>query len=957
MSNDKKPNFRETLNLPRTDFPIRAQSAIFDPQVLKRWEDEKLSEKTFTHNQGKEKFILHDGPPYANGDIHLGHAFNKILKDIVAKSERMSGKHVPIIPGWDCHGLPIELKVTEFSDRELSREQLLKECRAYAQKWVDVQKQSFKDLGVQMYWDKPYLTMSKEYESKILKAFAQFVQKGYVKRHKKTVPWCPSCATVLANAEIEYEDRKDPSIYVQFPLSQDLTESLFPEAGDREVSMLIWTTTPWTLPLNRAVVIRPGAEYQLVAMNDKLVILAKELVKNVSEVSKYDATVLKTFKAEELTGKQVEHPFVQNLSVPIIGDQLASLEDGTACVHSAPGCGPDDYNIGIQHNLEIYSPITVDGKYSDEIEPKELEGMPVADGQIWVIKKLAKLDRLFFKQSIRHSYPHCWRCHKGLIFRATSQWFCDLSKDGLRDKALKEIDNITMLPKTGENRFKATLEGRLEWCLSRQRIWGVPIPAVRCLESGEVKTSVALINQVAQGVAQEGIEYWDKVAIEDLCLDSAEALTSDKFEKEYDILDVWFESGVSHYAVLHDNDQVYPANVYLEGKDQHRAWFQSSLLTSLVLEGSTPTKSIVTHGFTVDKDGKKMSKSLGNVVTPQEIVDQIGLDGLRLWVASNDYASDPVYSDVLVKNVSEVLRKVRNTCRFLLSNLYDFDINTDAVSVEDMLAIDKYALVRVHQFNEVVKNAYEERKTTTVFHELADFCVKDLSSFYLDIVKDRLYVEQADGLMRRSAQTACYYILDMLTKAMAPILSVNAELISDLYQKDKKESIHLQDFAATQHLMNLVIHQFKSFSLPSAYRFATKDFCDIEFIAMWEQLDMIRDAVLKKLEGLRSQDVIRHSLDASVELHISESFEGYKQLQVLFDSLSSQMQYQTLDQFLKEYLIVSHVSVFNDEQGDQILPGVFAKIEKASGEKCVRCWQWTQDISNSLCPRCATIVE
>lgn len=954
----KEKSYRDTLNLPKTDFPIRAQFAEYDPQVLQRWSDEKLSQKTFEHNKGKETFILHDGPPYANGDIHLGHAFNKILKDIFAKSERMSGKHVPIIPGWDCHGLPIELKVTE-QQPGLDRKELKKACRSYAQKWVDIQTDSFKNLGVQMHWDKPYTTMDYSYEAKIVEAFADFYQQGYVKRQLKTVPWCPSCTTVLAHAEIEYEERKDPSIYVQFPLDDSLVANLFPEVAGQEVSLLIWTTTPWTLPLNRAVVLKPGAEYQLVKMKNKLVILGKALVDKVATIADTTSEVITTFTAEKLLGQKVNHPFVGTLSVPIIGDGFTSLEDGTACVHSAPGCGPEDYEIGVKNKLEIYSPISEDGKYTEEINPAELAGMPVADGQIWVIKKLAELDRIFFKQSLRHSYPHCWRCHGGLIFRATSQWFCDLSKNNLKEHALEKIESLQMYPERGKNRFKATLEGRLEWCLSRQRTWGVPIPAVRCVACNHVQTNVELIKTAAQGIAKSGIEFWDEVSMQDLGNFACDECQETSFEKEYDILDVWFESGVSHYAVLNNNpDQSYPADMYLEGKDQHRAWFQSSLLTSLVLEQEASMKSIVTHGFTVDEKGRKMSKSLGNTVLPQDIVDKIGLDGLRLWVASCDYDSDPVYSDVLIKNVSEVYRKVRNTCRFLLSNLYDFDVNKDAVPINDMLAIDQYALVSLHRFNESLKYAYSSRKTTSVFHEVADYCVKDLSSFYLDIVKDRLYVEQADGHLRRSAQTACYYILDTLTKIVAPVFSCMSELVSDHYQLDKQSSIHLQDFNNIAPLVQRVLDVYSSDSSYVKLKLGSfvTSFDGHEYFNIWNCLGLIRSAVLKQLEVLRSGDVVRHSLDAQVVLCITDSFEGFGSLKLLF----SLMQIQTVEQFLKEYFIVSKVFLVDTKQGDmkELAPGLFAYIDKAQGEKCTRCWQWyEQDSQDQLCPRCKAVLD
>ncbi len=933
-------NYKDTLHLPKTDFPIRAQHAIYDPLVLQRWQEQRLSEATFFHNQGNETFILHDGPPYANGDIHLGHAFNKILKDIFTKFERMSGKHVPIIPGWDCHGLPVELKVTE-QNPGLSGAALQKACRVYAQKWIDVQKQSFKNLGVLMHWDKPYTTMDYSYEASIVQAFGIFYSQGYIARQLKTVPWCASCQTVLANAEIEYEERKDPSIFVQFPLETALIYSLFPQVQDAPVSLLVWTTTPWTLPLNRAVVLKPDATYALVHLLDKYVIIAHALVEKIAQTVNGQATIITTFPASLLLGKQAQHPFIADLFVPIIGDGMTSLEEGTACVHCAPGCGPIDYELGIKNKLEIYSPVNPDGTYGAAIVPQALAGMSVDDGQIWVIKKLAESHMLFFKQSIRHSYPHCWRCHKGLIFRATSQWFCDLSKHQLKDRALAAIESIAMLPVLGKNRFRATLEGRLEWCLSRQRTWGVPIPAVRCSACGHVQTSQELIAAASQGIARDGIEFWDRVALADLDVAPCAACAGTAFEKEHDILDVWFESGVSHFAVLyHQANQAYPADLYLEGKDQHRAWFQSSLLTSLVLEQQVAMKSIVTHGFTVDERGRKMSKSLGNVVAPHDIVAKIGLDGLRLWVASCDYDSDPVYSDTLVQNVSEVYRKVRNTCRFLLSNIYDFDYAKDAIAFEHMLAIDQYALVRVCRLQQTILQAYADRKTTTFFHEIADYCVKDLSSFYLDVVKDRLYAQAADDRLRRSAQTACYYILDVLTKLIAPVMSCTAELVSDQYQRDKKQSIHLQDFVQTAVAWQRIMQHV---AMPAH-----------EYFSHWEVLAQVRTGVLKQLETLRVADTIRHSLDARITLYLAPDFVAQSFLKHIIASD------QTLEHFFKEYFIVSQVELVTSVQSDmsEIIPGVFVKSDKAFGEKCARCWQWSDvPLQKALCPRCCAVLH
>ncbi len=818
QTTETKVSFKETLNLPRTDFPIRGNAKIDDPAMIKRWEEEQLFAATFIHNQGQPKYILHDGPPYANGHLHLGHAYNKILKDIVTKSQRMFGKHVPVTPGWDCHGLPIELKVTQENPNLLPIE-LKKACREYAERWINIQREEFKALGVLMNWDHPYITMSYEYESKILKSFADFVTQGFIERKNKTVPWCPNDQTVLATAEIEYEDRKDPSVYVTFPFTQATTDAMFGDLKGKEVNLLIWTTTPWTLPLNRAVILKPNAQYVVLEAQDSYIVVGKELADKVCALISAEKKVVAEFSSDDLfkKGAQAQHPFIPSLQVPILLDNSVSLEDGTACVHSAPGCGPEDYEIGIRNNLEIFSPITPDGKYTGAIEPKELEGMKVTDGQIWVIKKLAELKRLFFKTSIKHSYPHCWRCHGGLIFRATKQWFCDLSRNNLKQKAIEAVGSIYMLPEKSNNRLTATLEGRLEWCLSRQRIWGVPIPSLICNKCDYTYITPELINKVADKVAQQGIEYWDAAKVEELIPQGFKCPNcgAQEFKKEQDILDVWFDSGVSHYAVLYNSPSLqFPADIYLEGKDQHRGWFQSSLLTSMVIEKTPAMKMIMTHGFTVDDKGRKMSKSLGNVVTPGQIVEKLGTDGLRLWASSIDCSGEAVISAVLMQNIGEVFRKVRNTQRFLLSNLYDFDIEKDAVGLNDMFMIDRYALQQLYGVNNSVLQKYALYDFTAVFHIVAEYCAVDLSAFYLDIIKDRLYVEKADGLERRSAQTACWYILDTLTKLTAPILSFTAEQVSDHYQKNKKQSIHLQNFAPLQNVWELLARQA---NLPIAY--------------------------------------------------------------------------------------------------------------------------------------------
>lgn len=936
-NNPNQVSYKDTLNLPRTDFPIRANAKEDDPAMVARWEKENLYKKSFNCHSGSQKFILHDGPPYANGHIHVGHAYNKILKDIVGKSQRMMGKNVPITPGWDCHGLPIELKVTQENPGIIGSA-LKKACRVYAQKWIDIQREEFKRLGILMDWENPYITMSYGYEASILRAFAKFVEGGYIERKNKTVPWCAECQTVLAQAEIEYQDQKDPSIYVLFPLEETTISKLFPNLAGRSVNLLIWTTTPWTLPLNKAVLIKPCASYVVLDINGTLIVVAQALADKICAMMNAEKTVVAEFIAEQLVtgGTHVKHPFI-DVTVPLILSDTVSLDDGTAFVHCAPGCGPDDYEVGVRNNLEIYSPISPDGKYTKEINLTELAGMPVKDGQIWVIKKLAEVGKMFHKTSIKHAYPYCWRSHTPLIFRATKQWFFDLSKDGLKESAINEADGIKGLPDKSINRLKATLEGRLEWVLSRQRTWGVPIPALICTNCDYTYSNPELIKKVADNVAQKGIEYWDDATVEELLPNKYECpnCTHTTFKKENDILDVWFDSGVSHYAVLSQNPALaFPANMYLEGKDQHRGWFQSSLLTSVVLEDKAPMREIVTHGFTVDAQGRKMSKSLGNVVSPQEMINELGTDGLRLWASSIDISGEAVVSKLMLDNIKEVFRKVRNTSRFLLSNLYDFDITKDEVAFNQLLLLDQYALQGLAELNQKVIKTYAEYDFTAVAHMLGDYCSVKLSSFYLDIIKDRLYVEKADGHLRRSAQTASWYMLDTLTRLMAPILSFTAEQVSDNYQKGKSKSIHLQKFA-----------QINAPALTKA---------DQE---RWKMLADIRSAVLKAIESLRAQGIIKHSLEAQVTLHVDNQAAFVQ----LFKSLIHDLQKtkQGDKGFFEEFFIVSSVVLKTDNADLEAseLSGLFVKIHKASGQKCARCWQWKTSVNvNQLDERCQKIV-
>jgi isoleucyl-tRNA synthetase len=964
---EKKLSFTDTVNLPKTDFPIRPNAKVDDPAMIARWKAEDLYGKTFIRNQGQEKFILHDGPPYANGHIHLGHAYNKITKDIVCKVHRMLGQHVPYTPGWDCHGLPIEIKVTQ-ENPGLTGAALKKKCREYAQSWVDIQREEFKNLGILMDWDHPYLTMSHDYEASIVRAFGQFVADGYIEYKNKTVPWCASCQTVLAAAEIEYQDRKDPSIYVEFSLDATTSKKLFPNF-DRPVSLLIWTTTPWTLPLNRAVVVRPDTEYVVLVIKGKYVVVGKALAAQVCGHMNVDVNIVAEVSSKIFAGIKVQHPFVEQLMVPILFDQSVVFDDGTACVHSAPGCGPEDYEIAVKNNLEIFSPLSTDGKYTVGIAPAELVGMSITDGQIWVLKKLVELDKLLLKTSIRHSYPHCWRCHNGLMFRATKQWFCDLSRHDLRQKALHACDAIQAFPEKSINRLKATIEGRLEWCLSRQRVWGVPIVAVLCESCGVPHTTQELINRVAQHIGEHGIEYWDTVEISSLLPVgfACPACGGTRFVKERDILDVWFDAGVSHYAVLRQNSALgFPADMYLEGKDQHRGWFQSSLLTGLVLEGVAPMKTLVTHGFTVDDQGRKMSKSLGNVVAPDALISELGTDGLRLWVSSIDMQAEAVVSDILIKNVQQVFRKVRNTCRFLLSNLYDFDARRHMVPVQQLSLIDRHALEQLCYVSNEILAQYNNNNFTAVFHALADYCAVDLSAFYLDIVKDRLYVDQADGERRRSAQTVCWYLLDTITRLIAPILSFTAEQISDLYQTDKKESIHVQMFAdlsaLEETLISLYAQEPEMKNILTATRMVARDETEHMLAisherAWWDALKNIRSAILKAIELQREKNIIKHPLEAHVTVYFDLDAPAMNAVKELYQRCDASG--QDVIVFFKEFLIVSQFTIAPSvaELAPSEYPGLSVGVAHATGDKCPRCWQWGESAyEHKLCERCAKIV-
>jgi isoleucyl-tRNA synthetase len=951
--NAKNP-YQSTLNLPQTEFAIRANAQIKEPELLKRWEDDGLAAKATIKNKGKKKFILHDGPPYANGNLHIGHALTYILKDMVCKSKRMDGFHAPLIPGWDCHGLPIELKVTnelglEGNRHTVDRIEFKKACRAFANKWIAVQDKELKELGKLADYEHPYITMSPGYEADIVRAFSIFVEKGHIERKLKTVPWCGSCETVLATAEIEYKDRKDPSIYVLFPLPDETARLTFPflfeQKPNIKLNFVVWTTTPWTLPLNRAVVLNPTAVYSVLRGRDdnEAIIVAKELADKLCATAGLEKIELAEADSVVFTGKRAEHPFIPDFTVPILLDQSVLVSEGTACMHSAPGCGPEDYLLGIKNNLEIFSPLSASGRYTVGIVPAELENMPIVDGQIWVIRKLAELNRMLFKNNITHSYPHCWRCRNGLMFRATNQWFCDLQKNNLVERTLAQLDEVQFVPDRGRARLRSFIANRPEWCISRQRQWGVPITAVLCSNCEWAFLDVAFINAVADHIAKEGVEFWDRMTPQSLqemgLLPAGFACGKcgnndlSKCRLERDILDVWFDSGASSFAVLsRDLENLsLPADLYFEGSDQHRGWFQSSMLCGMILYGHSPTKAIATHGYVVDEQKRKMSKSLGNGVSPTDVMAKHSRDILRMWVAGADYEGDLVISEKLLQNVSEMYRKVRNTCRYMLANLNDYDHARDAVPVEQLLPLDQYALTTLHELDATVRENYNIYCFSAVVQAINNYCTNTLSAVYLDILKDRLYVEKPASLQRRSAQTVLYHMLETLTHLFAPVLSFLAEEVTDTYQKNKTESVHLQTFVPVP----VAAHTHRQ---------------------AWQALEALRGAVLKSIEPLREQGVVKHPYEAGVKLVIDPSAPEWHVLEPLFASVKKQM---SVEAFLQEWFIVSSVELSNAlvEEGSA-LPWAAVESYRCEGLKCPRCWQWTQaSHEDGLCKRCDGVLN
>ena len=920
-------DYKDTLNLPVTEFPMRGNLPNREPEMLKRWQELDLNRKLESADQDRPTFTLHDGPPYANGNIHIGHALNKILKDIVIKSKRMQGFYTPYVPGWDCHGLPIELKVDQElgkKKREMSKAEIRKECRAYAEKWIGIQSEEFQRLGIFGDWENPYLTMTTDYEAATARELARFAERGGLYKGKKPVHWCPSCVTALAEAEVEYDDHSSPSIYVKFPFVDELPAELSDLAGT-PLSFVIWTTTPWTIPANLAVCLHPELPYVAVEVDGELLVMAEGLhAKVMQDLGIEDFKVRATFTAPQFDEKRCKHPLFERDSMLVLGDYV-TLEAGTGCVHTAPGHGQDDYLTGLKYGLEIYNPVDDYGRYRDDVE--FFGGMHVQkEANKEVSAKLAEVGALLSESKLSHSYPHCWRCKKPIIFRATEQWFISMEANELRGKSLQHINDVQWIPHWGRERIYNMIENRPDWCISRQRTWGVPITVFYCKKCGESLADGKVMHHVADLFEDGGSDIWFEKSAKELLPagTTCPGCGHDDFDQEQDILDVWFDSGVSHAAVVEQRDQLTtPADMYLEGSDQHRGWFHSSLLACVGTRDAAPYKAVLTHGFVLDENGRPMSKSLGNVVAPEKVIKKYGAEILRLWVATQDYRNDTRVGDHILQQVSEAYRRIRNTARYILGNLHAFDPATDQVANDELLEIDRWALSRLAALVERVEKSYNSYDFHVLHHAVHNFCGVDMSAFYLDVLKDRLYTAPKNSIARRSAQTAMYHILENLTRLIAPVLSFTADEIWQYLPGEREESVHLASFPKLQ-----------------------PEWRDTALEARYQKLLAIRSDVSKALEVARNAKTIGHSLDARVILATSD--ESWQQL---------------LEQYRDELAtlcIVSQAEVVDSlaegVSGEEV-PSLKIQVTKALGEKCERCWNYVETVGQSnehpaICDRC-----
>lgn len=927
-------DYNTSLNLPKTEFPMRGNLPKREPETLKKWEDEKLYEDIIKRNEGKPNYTLHDGPPYANGDIHLGTALNKVLKDIIVKYKNMSGFRSHYVPGWDTHGLPIELKAMKSIGVEngaIPPVELRQHCKDFALSYVENQKNQFKRLGVLGDFDNPYLTLKPEFEAREVEVFGEFAKKGYVYKGLKPVYWCPECQTALAEAEIEYSDDPCQSIYVKFKIADDKGILKSKGIDIDNTYFVIWTTTTWTLPGNLAICLGPNYDYAVVkAENGENYVMAEYLVPVTMEaagIENYE--IIAKFLGSDLEGIKTAHPFMNRLSPIILGDHV-TLESGTGCVHTAPGYGVDDFEVCKKYD-DIGIVVGVDGKGVLTKDSGMFEGLTTDNANKVIAEHLKETGALFAIQDIEHQYPHCWRCKSPILFRATEQWFCSVKN--FKDETIKAIEDVDWVPAWGEDRIKGMVQDRSDWCISRQRTWGVPIPVVYCKDCGKPICNDTTIKAISDLFRAEGSDAWYIKDANEFIPDSVKCECGcSEFEKEMDILDVWFDSGVTHKAVLEEREDLNgPADLYLEGADQYRGWFQSSLLTSIVCNGEAPYKAVCTHGWVVDGQGKTMHKSLGNGIEPSEITDKYGSDILRLWVASSDYHSDIRISNDILAQLSDAYKKIRNTARFILGNLSNadgFDIDKDGVSDDELLELDKWAIARLDELIDKVNAAYTAFDYHIVFHAIHNFCVIDMSNFYLDIIKDRLYCDDVNSVSRKAAQTTMYRILSAITRLIAPIMSFTADEIWSYIphsSSDNAKSVFLNDMPSKSNIK-----------------------VDEKFSAKWNLIAELREDVKKALEIKRADKVIGKSLEADVIIYANEE--------------KSQSIADFIDE-LPEIFIVSKVELKEGKgEFDGELEGITIDVIKATGKKCDRCWKFDESVGThsdhpTLCDRCHNVIS
>ncbi len=920
-----KGKYDGTLNLPRTDFPMRANLPKREPEIEAFWENNEIYQKVQKKNNGRPMFILHDGPPYANGDIHLGHTLNKVLKDIIVKHKSMTGFNSPYVPGWDTHGLPIEQQAIKDMGLDRHRTDVVefrKHCKEYALKYLDIQRKQFKRLGVRGDWENPYITLAPEFEAVQIKVFGEMAKKGYIYKGLKPVYWCGGCETALAEAEIEYSDKVSPSIYVKFPVKEG--KGLIPE----DAFVIIWTTTPWTIPANTGISIHPDFEYVLVEAADEKYLIAKGMLEEVSSQLNWETyKIIKEYQGKELERVVCRHPFFERDSLVILGTHV-TLEAGTGCVHTAPGHGEDDFYAGQEYGLEIISPIDNNGNFTSEAG--KFEGLYVHDANDAVNKELSDRGMLLKQSDYEHQYPHCWRCKNPIIYRATEQWFA--SVDGFRQETLKAIDSVRWIPAWGRERIYNMVRDRRDWCISRQRTWGVPIPIFYCKSCGESIINDDTIAKISSLFAEYGSDVWFIREAKDLLPDGfkCENCGENEFSKETDIMDVWFDSGSSHMAVLETRDDLrWPSEMYLEGSDQHRGWFNSSLSTAVAVRGTAPYKNVLTHGFVVDEDGRKMSKSLGNVIDPLKLIKEMGADILRLWVASADYRNDVSVSKNIIKQSAEAYRKIRNTCRFILGNLYDFDPDKDKVEYEKLTELDKWVLIKLDKLVRRVEKAYDDYEFHVVFHSVHNFCTIELSNIYFDILKDKLYCSHPDDPERKAAQTVLNELIYTLSIMLTPILAFTTEEIwKHLRKENQPESVQLMDFIEPRD-----------------------EYLNNELEMRIDKVLEVREVVTKALEEARSQKIIGHSLGAWVTIYADpkwlELLSNMKRLDRIF--IVSRADLQKSEDRPEDVMALEQV------------PGIWVAVKGAEGDKCERCWAIDSSVSENethptLCYRCSQVV-